>query len=91
MVIVNNNMPMCVYLHAWIHNERYTINNNCVLNFTDVHDLTAKLKLMEAGGETTTEPVVAADHHIYCNIHHIGKEALLGTLLYLTLVTSYTF
>ncbi|PZC82516.1 hypothetical protein B5X24_HaOG210265 [Helicoverpa armigera] len=47
--------------------------------FTDVQDLTAKLKLMEAGGETTAEPVVAADHHIYCNIHNLGKEALLGT------------
>ncbi|CAD0198703.1 unnamed protein product [Chrysodeixis includens] len=44
---------------------------------SDVQDLTAKLKLMEAGGETSAEPVVAADHHIYCNIH-VGKEALLG-------------
>ncbi|XP_075972239.1 tumor necrosis factor receptor superfamily member wengen [Anticarsia gemmatalis] len=44
---------------------------------SDVQDLTAKLKLMEAGGETTAEPVVAADHHIYCNIH-VGKKALLG-------------
>ncbi|CAB3235931.1 unnamed protein product [Arctia plantaginis] len=44
---------------------------------SDVQDLTAKLKLMEAGGETTVEPVVAADHHIYCNIH-VGKNALLG-------------
>nr|XP_049696991.1 tumor necrosis factor receptor superfamily member wengen isoform X1 [Helicoverpa armigera] len=46
---------------------------------SDVQDLTAKLKLMEAGGETTAEPVVAADHHIYCNIHNLGKEALLDT------------
>ncbi|KAJ8725158.1 hypothetical protein PYW07_016116 [Mythimna separata] len=45
---------------------------------SDVQDLTAKLKLMEAGGETTAEPVMATDHHIYCNIHHLGKEALLG-------------
>lgn len=36
---------------------------------------------MEAGGETTVQPVVAADHHIYCNIHHLGKEALLGTFI----------
>lgn len=43
---------------------------------SDVQDLTAKLKLMEAGGETA-EPVVAADHHIYCNIH-VGKKTLLG-------------
>lgn len=51
-----------------------------ILAISDVQDLTAKLKLMEAGGETSAEPVVAADHHIYCNIH-VGKEALLGTSL----------
>lgn len=44
-----------------------------------MQDLTAKLKLMESGGETAAEPVVPTDNHIYCNIH-VGKEALLGKL-----------
>lgn len=43
-------------------------------HFADVQDLSAKLRLMEAGGETPAEPV-ASDHHIYCNI---GKNTLLG-------------
>ncbi|CAG5039689.1 unnamed protein product [Parnassius apollo] len=43
---------------------------------SDVQDLSAKLKLMEAGGESPAEPVMATDH-IYCNIH-VGKDALLG-------------
>ncbi|XP_047517922.1 tumor necrosis factor receptor superfamily member wengen [Pieris napi] len=43
---------------------------------SDVHDLSAKLKLMESGGETRAEPIVPSDH-IYCNIH-MGKDALLG-------------
>ncbi|CAK1551954.1 unnamed protein product [Leptosia nina] len=43
---------------------------------SDVHDLSAKLKLMESGGEAPAEPIVPT-HHIYCNIH-IGKDALLG-------------
>lgn len=50
--------------------------------------MTAKLKLMEAGGETTVEPVVAADHHIYCNIH-VGKNALLGKVIYYLNVFNY--
>lgn len=41
---------------------------------SDVQDLSAKLRLMEAGGETPAEPI-ASDHHIYCNI---GKNTLLG-------------
>lgn len=45
---------------------------------SDVQDLTAKLKLMESGGDAPAEPVVTTDHHLYCNIH-LGKEALLGT------------
>ncbi|XP_072942162.1 tumor necrosis factor receptor superfamily member wengen [Epargyreus clarus] len=44
---------------------------------SDFHDLSAKLKLMEAGGEPPAEPVVPTDHHVYSNIH-IGKDALLG-------------
>ncbi|XP_045492143.1 tumor necrosis factor receptor superfamily member wengen [Colias croceus] len=44
---------------------------------SDVHDISAKLKLMEAG-EAPVEPLVATDHHIYCNIH-AGKDALLGS------------
>ncbi|XP_028163794.1 tumor necrosis factor receptor superfamily member wengen [Ostrinia furnacalis] len=44
---------------------------------SDMQDLTAKMKLMEAGGESPTEPVAPASHHIYCNVH-VGKEALLG-------------
>ncbi|KAI8440428.1 hypothetical protein MSG28_001737 [Choristoneura fumiferana] len=47
------------------------------VNNTDVQDLSAKLKLMEAGGDAPVEPVVPTDHHIYCNIH-VGKDALLG-------------
>ncbi|XP_034825147.1 tumor necrosis factor receptor superfamily member wengen [Maniola hyperantus] len=43
---------------------------------SDVQDLSAKLKLMEAGAETPAEPV-PTEHHIYCNIH-VGKDALLG-------------
>lgn len=50
--------------------------------------MTAKLKLMEAGGETTVEPVVAADHHIYSNIH-VGKNALLGKVIYYLNVFNY--
>ncbi|RVE48945.1 hypothetical protein evm_006407 [Chilo suppressalis] len=42
---------------------------------SDMQDLTAKMKLMEAGGEAS-EPV-AADHHVYCNVH-VGKDILLG-------------
>lgn len=42
-----------------------------------MQDLTAKMKLMEAGGESPTEPVAPADHHLYCNVH-VGKDALLG-------------
>ncbi|CAH2062958.1 unnamed protein product, partial [Iphiclides podalirius] len=45
---------------------------------SDVQDLSAKLKLMESGGESPTEQIMPTDHHIYCNIH-VGKEALLGT------------
>lgn len=48
-----------------------------LLLFPDVQDLTAKLKLMESGGDAPAEPVVTTDHHLYCNIH-LGKEALLG-------------
>lgn len=44
---------------------------------SDVQDLTAKLKLMESGGEAPAEPVMPTNHHIYCNIH-VGKESLLG-------------
>lgn len=47
--------------------------------FSDVQDLSAKLKLMEAG-ETPAEPVVPVDHHIYCNIH-VAKDALIGKYL----------
>lgn len=45
-----------------------------------MQDLTAKMKLMEAGGESPTEPVAPADHHLYCNVH-VGKDALLGELV----------
>lgn len=58
-----------------------------IQNIADVQDLTAKLKLMEAGGETTAAPVVATDHHIYCNIHNLSKEALLGELSFLNIKT----
>ncbi|KAL4714469.1 hypothetical protein ACJJTC_017764 [Scirpophaga incertulas] len=44
---------------------------------SDMQDLTAKMKLMEAGGESPSEPVVATDHHIYCNVH-IGKDGMIG-------------
>ncbi|XP_013135199.1 PREDICTED: uncharacterized protein LOC106100735 isoform X3 [Papilio polytes] len=43
---------------------------------SDVQDLSAKLKLMEAG-ESPVEPALPADH-IYCNIN-VAKDALLGT------------
>ncbi|XP_013185600.1 tumor necrosis factor receptor superfamily member wengen isoform X1 [Amyelois transitella] len=43
---------------------------------SDMKDLTAKMKLMEAGGESPSEPPSPTDH-IYCNIHG-GKDALLG-------------
>ncbi|XP_068627765.1 tumor necrosis factor receptor superfamily member wengen [Battus philenor] len=43
---------------------------------SDVQDLSARLKLMEAGGESPAEPIMPVDHHIYCNIH-AGKDALL--------------
>ncbi|OWR55450.1 hypothetical protein KGM_205661 [Danaus plexippus plexippus] len=42
---------------------------------SDVQDLSAKLKLVEAG-ESPGEPIPAG--HIYCNIH-VAKEALMGT------------
>ncbi|KAG6450714.1 hypothetical protein O3G_MSEX006766 [Manduca sexta] len=45
---------------------------------SDVQDLTAKLKLMESGGEAPAEPPLSPEHHIYCNIH-IGKDSLLGS------------
>ncbi|KAM3968000.1 tumor necrosis factor receptor superfamily member wengen [Aphomia sociella] len=44
---------------------------------SDMKDLTAKIKLMEAGGEPPSEPPSPTDRHIYCNIH-VGKDALLG-------------
>ncbi|KAI5645146.1 tumor necrosis factor receptor superfamily member wengen [Phthorimaea operculella] len=43
---------------------------------SDVQDLSAKLKLMEAGAKPA-EPLQPANHHIYCNIH-VTKDALLG-------------
>jgi hypothetical protein len=49
--------------------------------FIDMQDLTAKMKLMEAGGESPTEPVAATDHHLYCNVH-VTKGALLGKFFF---------
>ncbi|XP_041973142.1 tumor necrosis factor receptor superfamily member wengen [Aricia agestis] len=43
---------------------------------SDVRDLSAKLKLMEAGVPAPSAPPPA--DHIYCNIH-IAKDALLGS------------
>nr|XP_026491540.1 tumor necrosis factor receptor superfamily member wengen [Vanessa tameamea] len=43
---------------------------------TDVQDLSAKLRLMEAGADGPADPM-PNEHHIYCNIH-VGKDALLG-------------
>lgn len=52
----------------------YPHNRTICFIFADVQDLSAKLRLMEGGGEAPVEPV-SSDHHIYCNI---GKDALLG-------------
>lgn len=43
---------------------------------SDMQDLTAKMKLMEAGGEPA-EPAASTNHHVYCNVH-VSKDALLG-------------
>ncbi|KAI8440425.1 hypothetical protein MSG28_001737 [Choristoneura fumiferana] len=66
-------------LALWLYNAKhyYKFVTEMKEGETDVQDLSAKLKLMEAGGDAPVEPVVPTDHHIYCNIH-VGKDALLG-------------
>ncbi|XP_049888242.1 tumor necrosis factor receptor superfamily member wengen [Pectinophora gossypiella] len=64
---------LVLYL-SFYHSKQWKVLKKALRS--DVQDLSAKLKLMEAG-ETPAEPVVPSDHHIYCNIH-VAKDPLLG-------------
>lgn len=69
-------MIACTYL--LLQGRAAVLHTNFDLStVADVKDLSAKLKLMEAGAEPHTERVVPTDQHIYCNVH-VAKERLLG-------------